>query len=241
MQPSMPAPIDVVAFVRTGLRPLADANVAAKMGAYLKSDQPMFGVSEPNRRPIYRALAKEFPPSDAKEYRATVLALWTAGRWPDPPAKDLGQRDFRYAACAFAERFDEHHVPAHLPLWHRLIAEGAWWDLVDWVACKIVSPTMLEHRAKTLPVMLRWIDDPSMWVRRAAILCQIKHKEATDDGVLFDLCLRRADETDFFIRKAIGWALRQYAHTNPKGVRAFLAKHGDRLAPLSLREAKKHL
>lgn len=215
------------------------------MAAYMKTEQAFFGVSEPDRRPTYRELVGLCAPRDAKEYRATILSLWTAGKWPHPsgkgPAAAWGQREFRYAACFFAQHFDEHHVAAHLPLWKRLIEEAAWWDLVDWISNRIVSPTALEHRAKTMPVMERWIDDPSLWVRRAAILCQIRHKDATDERVLYDFCLRRADEPDFFIRKAIGWALRTYAATNPKSVKAFLVKHKTQLSPLSFREAAKHL
>ena len=80
-----------------------------------------------------------------------------------------------------------------------------------------------------------------MWLRRAAIIGQIKHKAETDEDRLFDYCLRRAGEKEFFIRKAIGWALRSHASTNPKAVKSFLSKHRDRLSPLSVREGGKHL
>jgi 3-methyladenine DNA glycosylase AlkD len=80
-----------------------------------------------------------------------------------------------------------------------------------------------------------------MWLRRTAILAQLKHKDATDAGELFDYCLRRSGETEFFIRKAIGWALREYAKTDPDAVRGFLSAHGDELSGLSYREAAKHL
>ncbi len=123
----------------------------------------------------------------------------------------------------------------------RLAKEGAWWDLVDWVAGRVVSPTLLAHREQTKPVLEEWVEDDDMWVRRVAILSQLKHKDQTDVAQLFDFCLRRADETEFFIRKAVGWALRDYSWTNPEGVRDFLADHGDELSPLSRREAGKRL
>ena len=78
-------------------------------------------------------------------------------------------------------------------------------------------------------------------MRRTAILCQNRHKLRTDQTRLFDYCLRRADEREFFIRKAIGWALRQYAYTEPDAVRRFIDAHGARLSPLSVREAAKNL
>ena len=90
-------------------------------------------------------------------------------------------------------------------------------------------------------VLNRWIDGEDMWLRRSAILCQNRHKERTDQEMLFDFCLRRAHEKEFFIRKAIGWALREYARTRPEEVRAFLLEHGDKLSGLSRREAAKHL
>jgi 3-methyladenine DNA glycosylase AlkD len=80
-----------------------------------------------------------------------------------------------------------------------------------------------------------------MWLRRTAIICQLGHKAVTDEAMLFDFCLRRGGDREFFIRKGIGWALREYAHTRPETVRQFLADHGHRLSPLSVREASKHL
>jgi 3-methyladenine DNA glycosylase AlkD len=89
--------------------------------------------------------------------------------------------------------------------------------------------------------MNAWIDDPNMWIRRVAILSQLRHKAETDEAQLFRYCLGRAHEKEFFIRKAIGWSLRDYAHAAPERVRAFLAAHEGALSGLSRREAAKHL
>jgi 3-methyladenine DNA glycosylase AlkD len=89
--------------------------------------------------------------------------------------------------------------------------------------------------------MRKWLEDEDLWVRRSAILCQLHHKEETDEKMLFDFCLKRADEEDFFIRKAIGWSLRQYAWTNPEAVKKFLKTHGKKLSALSVKEAEKNL
>jgi 3-methyladenine DNA glycosylase AlkD len=91
------------------------------------------------------------------------------------------------------------------------------------------------------PVLERWIESPVMWLRRAAIICHNGHKDGTDWLQLSDFCLRRSQEKEFFIRKAIGWALREYARTNPEAVRTLLQRHGDQLSGLSYREAAKHL
>ena len=91
------------------------------------------------------------------------------------------------------------------------------------------------------PKLDRWIDDRNLWIRRTAILSQLKHKGGTDRDQLFGYCLRRAGEKEFFIRKAIGWALREYAKTEPDAVRAFALEHREQLSGLSFREATKHL
>jgi 3-methyladenine DNA glycosylase AlkD len=91
------------------------------------------------------------------------------------------------------------------------------------------------------PRIREWIDDADMWLRRSAIIGQIGHKEATDTELLFDACVSRMHETEFFIRKAIGWALREYAKTDPSAVVAFATEHRNELSGLSFREATKHL
>ena len=146
-----------------------------------------------------------------------------------------------YASCYYAEKFGEHVTPAHLPLYKRMIVEGAWWDIVDWVSDKLVGAVMLNHRGAAAPVVRKWVDDENLWLRRTAIIAQLGHKDKTDEAMLFEFCVRRADETDFFIRKAIGWALRQHARTNPEGVKAMLHKHRSKLSALSIREAGKHI
>lgn len=122
-----------------------------------------------------------------------------------------------------------------------MAVEGAWWDLVDDVAANLVGALLLGHRAAMRPVMEAWVDDDDMWRRRTAILSQLRHRDQTDAEMLFDFCRRRAHETEFFIRKAIGWALREYSKTDPGAVAAFLRRHGDELSGLSRREAAKHL
>ena len=89
--------------------------------------------------------------------------------------------------------------------------------------------------------MRAWIDDRDLWLRRTSIICQVGHKESTDEGLLFDACASRLHEGEFFIRKAIGWALREYAKTDPDAVRAFVDNHRDEMSGLSIREAAKHL
>lgn len=253
----------IASFVSARLAAVADAKKAIGMAAYMKTAQPFFGVQKPEREPIFKEMCVRYAPRDGRDYRASVLALWAAGTGgqgdadgrsasapnANPPRRDSamippfysGQRELLYAACAFAEAFDEHIIPAHLPLFKRMIVDGGWWDLVDTVAGRMISPMMRTHRNATTPIMRKWVDDENLWVRRSAIISQLHHGEDTDTALLFDLCLKRAHEPDFFIRKAIGWALREYAWTDADAVRAFLKKHKAKLAPLSIREAGKNI
>lgn len=253
-----------VAFLAAAFAPLTDAKKGREMAAYMRTTQPFLGINEPERRPVYRELCKRFEPRNASAYRASVLSIWHAGVHGDndtltpapsaaapipKPRRDsdmmppphTGPREMMYAAVAYAAHFDDHVTVEHLPLYKRLITEGGWWDIVDWVSNRIVSSVVLKDRSRAASVMKRWVHDEDLWVRRAAVLCQMGHKDKADEKLLFDFALDRAEEEDFFIRKAIGWALRTHARTRPDAVRAFLAKHKDRFAPLTVKEAGKHV
>jgi 3-methyladenine DNA glycosylase AlkD len=221
----------LVTAIRARFAPHANASNAKHMAAYMKTDMPFFGIKKPMTGPIVREAIRAHPITTHKEYRAAVEALWS-----EP------EREMKYAALSVARARRQFITMQSMPLYRRLIVEGAWWDFVDEVADHLVGRVLLLERAKAAPLMRRWIgDEKHMWLRRAAILCQLKHKKETDEAMLFDFCLRRAHEKEFFVRKAIGWALREYAYVNPAAVRAFISRHRTKLSPLTLREAAKHL
>ena len=217
--------------LRERLRPHADPERARAQQAYLKTDMPMLGTTRPVQKQVFRAFLREHAPADRAAWEAGALALWAGP-----------ERDLKYAAVDWVKGFRGRYLDLEaVPLLGRLVREGAWWDLVDDLAANAVGPIVLAHREEMRPVLERWIVDPDLWVRRTAILAQLKHREETDLDQLLAFCLRQADDRSFWIRKAIGWALRQHAHTDPDVVRAFLAEHGDRFSGLSRREASKHL
>lgn len=204
---------------------------AVASARYLRTDQPMFGTGMPTVRDAVRALARTgYPVADHDTYVADVLALWS-GR----------ERELQYLAIKWARRWRAHIVPASLPTYERMVVEGAWWDLVDDVASNLVGGVLLHHRRETTPLVRSWIDDDDLWRRRTVLVCQLRHREETDEQLLFDACLAMADEREFFLRKAIGWGLRQHARTAPDRVTAFLLDHRDRWSGLTWREATKHL
>ncbi len=212
------------------LQAAADPARAAGAQAYMKSQMPFLGVRVPEVRRIVKAAAAEHPPGSLAELQSTVLALWRNASW----------REERYAAIELTG----HRLAAGelkmLALYEEIIRTGAWWDLVDAVAHRL-GGLLQAHRAELTPVLRRWSTDGDFWVRRAAITAQLGAKSATDTALLAAVIEANLDDPEFFIRKAIGWALRQYARTDPDWVRLFVQRHRDDLSPLSRKEALKNL
>ena len=200
------------------------------MQAYMKTEMPFYGVQKPGRTEVMRHLKKEFVPQSHEEYVALVTALW-----------DLPHREEKYLAQGVATTHEKFITPASLNLYRRFIVEGAWWDFVDETATHLIRPLVIEYPTDVWPVVDQWIEDPDMWLRRTAVICQVGAKESTDEQRLFAYCRRTMSEKEFFIRKAVGWALREYAKTNPDSVARFVAEFRDDMSGLSFREATKHI
>ena len=130
---------------------------------------------------------------------------------------------------------------ASLPMYEEMIVTGAWWDTVDTLASKRLGEILRNEPAPMRKAMRAWSRGEDMWKRRSAILCQISFKKETDLDLLFDLIEPSIGSKQFFLRKAIGWALRSYAWTDAKPVVAFVNANRARLAPLSVREALKNV
>ena len=230
---------DPVAAIRTALAAVGDPDRAARQQAYMKSAMPYRGLTSVELRALLRPLLADpaLAPASREEWERDVRTLWDTA----------SHREERYAAIAvtgarFARAWQD---PDTLGLYRHLVVTGAWWDLVDPVAVDRVGPILLQHRRIVTPSMRADAVHDSMWVRRTAILAQLKHREATDLDLLTDVVDANLEGSrfgsEFFVRKAIGWALRQHARTDPEWVRAFVASRGDRLSGLSRREALKHL
>ncbi len=221
---------DLVAFIRARFKALSNPKKARGMAAYMKTEMPFYGVQKPARVLVLREVAERFPVTSKRGYRSAVLALWKQPH-----------REEKYAALHVARYSKKFVEPDSLTLYERLIREGAWWDFVDEVAVQIVGRVLLAHPKETWPTIDEWSDHEDMWLRRSAIISQIKLKDQTDEERLFRFCRARASEKEFFIRKAIGWALREYSKTEPKAVHRFLLKNRKKLSPLSLREGAKQI
>jgi 3-methyladenine DNA glycosylase AlkD len=219
--------------LRIALTAAGDPERALAQQAYMKSEMAYFGVASPELKALLRPFLAEFKPGSRSEWEQSVRILWDGAT----------HREERYSAIAFAQHrtAKKWQDPDALDLYRHLIITGAWWDLVDVVASDLVGPVLGSYRRKTTPTMREWAvgDDP--WLRRAAVLCQLKHGADTDLDLLSYAIEANLDDSSFWLRKAIGWALRQYARTDPEWVRSEVERLGSRLSGLSRREALKHL
>jgi 3-methyladenine DNA glycosylase AlkD len=223
----------LVRHARQALKQAADPEKAPGMQAYMKSAMPYRGVTAPRQKRLWRDLLDAHPLASHREWQAVALELWRGATF----------REERYAAVAVvdARRYAHFLGVADLPMLEEMIVTGAWWDLVDALATHPLGDVLRHHPAPVSTVMRRWAKSPDMWKRRAAILSQIRFKADTDLRLLYDCIEPNLDDREFFIRKAIGWALRQMAWTNPREVKRYVRANRERLSPLSVREALKNL
>lgn len=207
--------------------PAADAAKAAEMSAYMRGKFAYLGIPTPERRVLTRTVLAGAPAYDEETLAEIALACW-----------ELPEREYRYFACDLLIKRVKTLTGAFVPTLRHLVVTDAWWDTVDALATRVAGPLVAADPG-LVRVMDEWIESEDLWLARVAILHQMHYKDATDTGRLFRYCERRAADTDFFVRKAIGWILRQYAKTDAGAVRAFVARTA--LSPLSKREALKNV
>ncbi|UOX90117.1 DNA alkylation repair protein [Amycolatopsis sp. FBCC-B4732] len=222
----------LVKALRTGLAELADPAKAPAMQAYMKSAMPFRGVAKPQRSVLIKRVLADHILPDRVTYSATVLELWRTAEF----------REERYAAIDLSgyRAYRGWQDAELVPMYEEMIVSGAWWDHVDELAIRRIGPILRADRPRLTPVLLRWAADPDLWRRRTAIICQVGAKEETDTDLLTRAIEPAIAEPEFFLRKGIGWALREYAKTAPDWVRSFVDDHPG-LSGLSRREALKHI
>ena len=216
------------------LRAVGEPARAAGAQAYMKSQMPFIGVAATPLRRVCRRVFAEETFSTADEWRQAVLLLWREARY----------REERYAAIELtgAKRYRPWQDLDALPMYEEMIVTGGWWDYVDAIAIHRIGEYLLRDSPSRMKrTMRRWSVDSDLWKRRTSILCQITFKEDTDLELLYDCIEPSLSSPEFFLRKAIGWALRQYAWTDPKEVKRYVRGHASQLSPLSRREALKNI
>ena len=223
---------DLIAAVRATLEEAAEPERAPQMQAYMKSSMPYYGVRMPEVRKRVRTVLNDLPIDARPDWEATIRGLYD----------DATYREERYAALTLAaHRYYREWAlaPESLALYERLIRTGAWWDLVDETSHR-VGDVLLADSETVTPTIRAWSGADDLWVRRCSIICQVGHKAETDLDLLSCVIEPNIADRDFFIRKAIGWALREVAYVEPGWVHAFVNEHPS-LSSLSVREATKHI
>ncbi len=219
---------DLVKTVRQVLRENADPGLAPGQQAYMKSSMPFLGVRVPEVRRLTKAAARADPPADLEGLERAARELWDGAT----------HREERYAATQLTGLRLATGRLELLGLYEHMAVSGAWWDHVDEVAHRIAD-LHDAHPKPTARAVRRWATSHDMWLRRLAILSQLGRRDRVDHSLLADVIEPNTDDPEFFIRKAIGWALRDVARVDPAWVRTFVEQH--ELSPLSRREALKHV
>jgi 3-methyladenine DNA glycosylase AlkD len=194
--------------LRAELTRVAERDKAPRMQAYMKSAMPFHGVPSPSLKVVARAVFANLALPSVDAWRGHVLDLW----------RGAGFREERYAALILAgdRRARAFQAPDLLPLYEELIVTGAWWDYVDQVASDRIGPILLGHPAELAPAMRAWSESSDLWKRRASIISQLRFKERTDAGLLYDCIGPSIRSREFFLRKAIGWACASTPRPIPK-------------------------
>jgi len=223
--------------LRAALAAAGDPQRAAGQQAYMRSTMPFHGLTSPEVDRAVRAAVRDHTPTDRQVWEATVRELWDGAT----------HREQRYTALAVAEHRCARawQDPEVLDLYGHLVRTGGWWDLVGRTATRLVGPVLLSRRAEVTPLMDEWALEDDLWLRRTAILSQLKHRAATDRDLLERVVAANLEGSrfgsEFFVRKALGWALREHAKTDPAWVLGILERYADRVSPLARREATRHL
>jgi len=218
--------------IRGELAAAANPLKAPDMQAYMKSAMPYRGVQMPQLRAITRQAIVDHPLATRQAWQSAVLELWRGAKF----------REERYAAVELIsfKRYTEFRTPEVMPMLEEMVVTGAWWDHVDELS-HIIGDLLLAYPKQIRPLMRAWSTDENLWKRRVSIICQVGLKRDTDLKLLYANIKPNLADRDFFIRKAIGWALRDHARVPPDWVRSFLDAHEPELSGLSRREAMRHL
>ncbi len=206
-----------------------DEDKASWQASYMRLQFPFFGIPKPQLDKLIKTFLQDNPIDDEAQLMIFMRNCW-----------DREQREFQYVALTAGTKYKKLWTPNFLAFLKELIVAKSWWDTVDYLAANLVG-LLIKQYPELITEMDRWVKDPNMWVRRSALLFQLKWKQETDQKRLFSYCLALQHEKEFFIRKAIGWALREYSKAAPNEVRTFLEANKDTLSPLSYKEGMKRL
>jgi 3-methyladenine DNA glycosylase AlkD len=201
---------------------------ARQMHAYMKNLFPFLGLDAKTRTTLQNHFFKEYGYPEQQKLYEVIFELW-----------DLPEREFQSCAINILQKFQNKLEKTDIKQIEQLILKKSWWDTVDGLAVWICGAYFKQYPKQIIEYTGRWVKSDNFWLQRTALLFQLKYKQDTNKELLAGYILELKEGKEFFVRKAIGWALREYSKTNPNWVRTFLQQHT--LSPLSYREAKKYV
>lgn len=220
--------MELVEQLVSNLSAAQNATNAQQMKAYMKNRFDFFGVKSPERKKILSACVQQFGKPRIEQGEELTHLLWQAN-----------ERELHYCCQELLKRMKFYQIDSSIELFEWMLTHQSWWDTVDFISSNLVGNFLLEYPEKKQLILPRWNSSSNMWLVRATLIFQLKYKQATDFDLLCALIIPHINSKEFFLQKAIGWALREYAKTNALAVKQFVA--AENLAPLSKREALKHL
>ncbi len=206
----------------------ANEEIALYMKKYMKGQYDYFGIKSPERRELKAQFLLQYGYPETGQLDAITRECWK-----------LPQREYQYFIMEILERFAKKAEAERIGLYEFMIETKSWWDTVDFIAANLVGIHFRKYPEQIVPYTKKWMDSGNMWLQRTSLLFQLRYKKETNLELLMDYIGRLQGSKEFFINKAIGWALREYSKTDPDWVKNYVASHS--LAPLSHREALKRI
>jgi len=228
----MPANKKLISALKNNCQSQADAAIAQQQQSYMKSVMPFYGIKMPAIRATCKDVFSQYPLKDSQNWQDTVLLLWRKAKY----------REERHCAILLCEakQYRDFQTLDTLPLYEEMIVSGAWWDYVDVIASHRIGH-LLEHYPKEMKKLLKiWSVDDDIWKRRTAILSQLSFKDTVDLKFLYACIKPSLSKDEFFLQKAIGWALRSYAWQDINEVQRYVREYDNKLSKLAKREALKN-
>ncbi|WP_281666439.1 DNA alkylation repair protein [Gemella morbillorum] len=205
----------------------ADNARALDMSKYMKNKFEFFGVGASVRNEIWKPYFKEAKKTKKIDWDFIEICF------------KHDKRECQYTAAYYLKYMKKFLVEDDIPKLKELVLTKSWWDTVD-ILDKVIG-SIIYNNKNLYPIILEWSKDDNIWLRRVAIDHQLLRKENTDEQLLEKILINNLNHKEFFVNKAIGWALRDYSKTNPQWVCNFIEVHKENMASLSIREASKYL
>jgi 3-methyladenine DNA glycosylase AlkD len=221
---------DLVTTIQQRFKANADKEIARQQEGYLKNHFSFHGIMTTPRRALIQDLHANFKYFSPLEMQQVFSSLWT-----------LPEREYHHAAMDLMSKQVKKTDIAWLPFWEEKITQNSWWDSVDYIAPSLIGPLLVNDHTLQRQHTEKWLESSHLWLQRTAIIFQLKYKTKTNFTLLCDTILAMADSKEFFIRKASGWALREYGKTNAHAVSTFVNEYRDILSNLTVKEAERRL